>query len=112
MREREALEVIRGDADLIIDTTDLNVHQLTDRIAHHFGTEETTAIQVSVVSFGFKYGIPIDADFVADMRFLPNPYWVPDLRHLDGTDASSPSTSRTGPTPVSSSTASSLSSTA
>jgi UPF0042 nucleotide-binding protein len=86
VREREALEQIRGDANLIIDTTELGVRGLTERIAHHFGTEETTAIQIAVVSFGFKYGIPIDADFVADMRFLPNPYWVPELRPLNGTD--------------------------
>ena len=86
VREREALQQIRGDADVVIDTTDLGVRALTERIAHHFGDEETTAIQVAVVSFGFKYGIPIDADFVADMRFLPNPFWVPELRPLNGTD--------------------------
>jgi UPF0042 nucleotide-binding protein len=86
-RERAALEVIRGDADLIFDTTDLNVHQLTDKVVEHFGTEEATAIKVSVISFGFKYGIPIDADYVADMRFLPNPFWVTALRPHNGTDA-------------------------
>ncbi len=87
LREREALAQIRGDADLIIDTTEMSARALTERMGHHFGTEETTAIQIAVVSFGFKYGIPIDADFVADMRFLPNPFWVPDLRPLNGTDA-------------------------
>jgi len=86
LRERETLQQIRGDAGLVIDTTELGVRGLTERIAHHFGTEETTSIQIAVVSFGFKYGIPIDADFVADMRFLPNPYWVPELRPLNGTD--------------------------
>ena len=70
----------------MIDTTDLNVHQLTDKVAEAFGTEQTTSMKVTVVSFGFKYGIPVDADLVADMRFLPNPYWVPELRPLTGQD--------------------------
>jgi UPF0042 nucleotide-binding protein len=70
---------LRGDADLVIDTTRLNVHQLTDRIAER-SAPPSTAAQGHVVSFGFKYGIPVDADFVADMRFLPNPHWVPELR--------------------------------
>jgi UPF0042 nucleotide-binding protein len=85
-REREVLAEVRGDADVVIDTTNLNVHQLTDRIAEQFGTPESTALKVTVVSFGFKYGIPVDADFVADMRFLPNPFWVPELRPLTGRD--------------------------
>ena len=72
-RERKVLAGLRGDADLVIDTTALNVHQLTDRIAEEFGSPETTRLRVSVVSFGFKYGIPVDTDFLADMRFLPNP---------------------------------------
>jgi len=83
-REREALANLRADADLVIDTSDLNVHQLTDQIAESFGTPDTTRLKVNVISFGFKYGIPIDADFVADMRFLPNPYWVPTLRGKTG----------------------------
>jgi UPF0042 nucleotide-binding protein len=86
-REREVLATLRGDADLVIDTTNLNPHQLTARIAHEFGTEQTTSLKVTVVSFGFKYGIPVDADYVADMRFLPNPFWVPDLRPRTGRDA-------------------------
>jgi UPF0042 nucleotide-binding protein len=85
-REREVLAEVRGDADVVIDTTNLNVHQLTDRIAEQFGTPESTALKVTVISFGFKYGIPVDADFVADMRFLPNPFWVPELRPLTGRD--------------------------
>jgi len=85
-RERVALADLRSDADVIIDTTDLNVHQLTDKVAEAFGTPETTALKVTVISFGFKYGIPVDADFVADMRFLPNPFWVPGLRPLNGRD--------------------------
>ena len=86
-RERVVLANLRADADLVIDTSDLNVHQLTDRIADSFGTPDTTKLKVSVISFGFKYGIPVDADFVADMRFLPNPYWVPELREQNGQDA-------------------------
>jgi UPF0042 nucleotide-binding protein len=84
--EREVLSALRGDADLIIDTSALNVHQLTDRIADEFGTADTVQLRISVVSFGFKYGIPVDADFLADMRFLPNPHWVPQLRQRTGQD--------------------------
>ena len=86
-RERTVLEGLRGDADLVIDTTDLNVHQLTHRVAEAFGSPEATRLKVTVVSFGFKYGIPVDADFVADMRFLPNPHWIPALRPQSGRDA-------------------------
>ena len=85
-RERVVLGDLRSNADLVIDTTDLNVHQLTDRIAEAFGTPESIRLAVTVISFGFKYGIPVDADFVADMRFLPNPHWVPELRDLTGQD--------------------------
>jgi RNase adapter protein RapZ len=85
-RERTALADLRSNADLVIDTTTLNVHQLTDRVAEAFGTPDTTRLKISVVSFGFKYGIPVDADLVADMRFLPNPFWVPELRSMNGRD--------------------------
>jgi RNase adapter protein RapZ len=85
-RERTALEDLRAEADLVIDTTGLNVHQLTDKVARAFGTDSTTSLKATVVSFGFKYGIPVDADLVADMRFLPNPHWVPELRPLSGRD--------------------------
>src|SRR3954447_24435387 len=85
-RERVALAELRADADLVIDTSGLNVHQLTDKVAESFGTEQTTSLQATIVSFGFKYGIPVDADLVADMRFLPNPHWVPELRPLSGRD--------------------------
>ena len=85
-RERVVLADLRGDADVVIDTSNLNVHQLTDRIAEQFGSEESTRLKVTVVSFGFKYGIPVDADYVADMRFLPNPHWVPELRPMTGRD--------------------------
>src|SRR5262249_7698508 len=83
-RERIVLANLRADAGLGIDTSDLNGHQLTDRIADSFGTPDTTKLKVNVISFGFKYGIPVDADFVADMRFLPNPYWVATLRGKTG----------------------------
>jgi UPF0042 nucleotide-binding protein len=86
-RERLVLDDLRADADLVIDTTGLNVHQLTDKVARAFGTEQTTSLKATIISFGFKYGIPVDADLVADMRFLPNPHWVPDLRPLSGRDA-------------------------
>jgi UPF0042 nucleotide-binding protein len=85
-REREVLAGLRGDADLVIDTSDFNVHQLTDRIADEFGNPLTVRLKVSVVSFGFKYGIPVDTDFMADMRFLPNPHWIPELRPRTGLD--------------------------
>lgn len=85
-RERVVLAGLRGTADLIIDTSALNVHQLTKRIADAFGSPSATSLKVAVVSFGFKYGIPVDADFVADMRFLPNPHWVPELRPHTGRD--------------------------
>jgi RNase adapter protein RapZ len=85
-REREVLAGLRGDADLVIDTSALNVHQLTDRIADEFGTPLSVRLKVSVVSFGFKYGIPVDTDFMADMRFLPNPHWIPELRPRTGLD--------------------------
>ncbi|MCD6640879.1 MAG: RNase adaptor protein RapZ, partial [Nocardioides sp.] len=85
-RERTVLSRLRGDADLVIDTTSLNVHQLKDRVAEMFGSPETTRLKITVISFGFKYGIPVDADYVADMRFLPNPYWVPELKAQNGRD--------------------------
>src|SRR5918995_461513 len=77
----------RGDADVLLDTSNFNVHQLQDRITEMFGTATTTRLKVTVISFGFKYGIPVDADWVADMRFLPNPHWIPELRPQNGRDA-------------------------
>jgi UPF0042 nucleotide-binding protein len=85
-REREVMTQLRGDADVVIDTTRLNVHQLTDKVAAAFGTPDAVALTVTVVSFGFKYGVPVDADLLADMRFLPNPFWVPELRDSTGKD--------------------------
>lgn len=86
-RERTLLRSLRGSADLVIDTTDLTVHELRDRIVNAFAeAPQETRLQVTVVSFGFKFGIPLDADLVMDVRFLPNPHWVEDLRPLQGTD--------------------------
>ncbi len=86
-RERAVMASLRGDADLVVDTTPLNVHQLKDKVATAFGTPDTVRLRITVVSFGFKYGVPVDADLLADMRFLPNPFWVPELRHHTGQDA-------------------------
>jgi len=83
-REREMLRALRGDADLVIDTSSLNVHQLAAKVLNAFSMEGEVAIHATVVSFGFKYGIPVDADLVVDMRFLPNPHWVPELRPHTG----------------------------
>ncbi len=85
-REREVLQSLRGDAHLVIDTTRLTVHQLRERVAQAFGSPDATRLQVTVMSFGFKYGVPVDADLLADMRFLPNPFWVDELRPLTGHD--------------------------
>jgi UPF0042 nucleotide-binding protein len=85
-REREMLADLRAHADLVIDTSNLNVHQLKAKVVYAFGDADNTELRATVVSFGFKYGIPVDADVVADMRFVPNPFWVPELRHLTGRD--------------------------
>jgi RNase adapter protein RapZ len=80
------LEPVRAAADLVIDTSGLNVHQLKERIDHAFDTPSGSRLQVAVESFGFKHGLPLDADIVMDLRFLPNPHWEPDLRPLTGHD--------------------------
>ncbi len=85
--ERSLLEPVRADADVVIDTTELNVHQLRDRVRGAFGQPDTdVGMQTAVRSFGFKHGLPIDADLVFDVRFLPNPHWVDELRPLTGLD--------------------------
>jgi len=84
--EREQLHSIRGAADLIIDTSALNIHELRSRVREAFGNESDTAVRVTVLSFGFKYGLPVDADMVADCRFLPNPHWIPELAPRNGLD--------------------------
>jgi UPF0042 nucleotide-binding protein len=77
---------LRGDADLVIDTSALNVHQLAAAVTNAFAGDDTHRLRATIVSFGFKYGIPVDADMVADMRFLPNPHWDPTLRPMSGLD--------------------------
>ena len=86
IREREALDDLRSLAGTVIDTSFLNVHQLAHSVSDIFSDERAPALRVSVVSFGFKYGLPLDADHVADVRFLPNPFWVPELRPHTGKD--------------------------
>ena len=86
-KERLMMESLRGDADLIIDTSDLTPHELRDRIREAFAESPPEhGLKVSLISFGFKYGAPRDADLVLDVRFLPNPHWVDELRPLPGTD--------------------------
>ncbi len=88
LRERELLRDLRGSADLVLDTTGLNVHELRAKVSIAFReTVGGAGLQLTVLSFGFKYGLPLDADLVADVRFLPNPHWVPELRPLTGRDA-------------------------
>lgn len=84
--ERARLREIREFSDLIIDTSELNIHQLATTIVDTFATETSSDLQLTVMSFGFKYGLPPDADLVADARFLPNPFWIPELRPQTGQD--------------------------
>jgi len=84
--ERIRLLGLRESADVIVDTSDLNVHQLSNKIADGFSIDQTRKLQITVMSFGFKYGLPSDADAVADMRFLPNPFWQESLRPFTGED--------------------------
>ena len=86
-RERALLGDLRAESDLVIDTTNLNVHELRRSIEAAFGDDDHVALRATVMSFGFKYGIPVDADLVADMRFLPNPYWDDNLKDLTGLDS-------------------------
>jgi UPF0042 nucleotide-binding protein len=85
--ERELLREVRGDSDVVLDTSRLNVHELRSRMHAYFGGDSVTGLRLNIVSFGYKYGLPVDADLVADCRFLPNPHWVPSLRPLSGCDA-------------------------
>lgn len=84
--ERARLAQLRESADIVIDTSDLNIHQLATTITERFAEIGRAGLQVTVMSFGFKYGLPADADLVADARFLPNPYWIPELRAHTGLD--------------------------
>jgi UPF0042 nucleotide-binding protein len=85
-RERRLLMELRSSADVVIDSSGLNVHQLSAKITSLFSGDRRVQLRLAVMSFGFKYGLPLDADTVFDMRFLPNPYWVPELRPLTGRD--------------------------
>jgi UPF0042 nucleotide-binding protein len=84
--ERELLRAVRGDADLVLDTSRLNVHELRARMRDFFSGGSSAGLRLSIVSFGFKYGMPVDADLVADCRFLPNPHWIPELAPMTGQD--------------------------
>jgi RNase adapter protein RapZ len=86
-RERAILADLRAEADLVIDTTDINVHELRERLLDAFGDPADRGMVTNIVSFGFKYGAPRDADVVLDCRFLPNPHWVDELRPYTGLDA-------------------------
>ncbi|OXM42729.1 RNase adaptor protein RapZ [Amycolatopsis thailandensis] len=82
--ERTLLEPLREEADLVLDTSSLSVHDLRAKIEDAFGSEASTQTRVTVLSFGYKYGLPMDADLVMDVRFLPNPFWIPELRDHTG----------------------------
>ncbi len=85
--ERRVLAPVKEQADLVVDTSGVNIHQLKARLTEHFGMEARLAgMQISVMSFGFKHGLPLDADMVFDCRFLPNPFWIESLRPLTGLD--------------------------
>jgi RNase adapter protein RapZ len=85
-QERELLRGLRGEADLVVDTSELNVHELRAKIAAAFEADAATELHLTMLSFGYKYGLPVDADIVIDCRLLPNPHWVPDLSPLSGED--------------------------
>ena len=85
-KERDRLREVRDSADLVIDSSALNIHQLEKKIADYFHEDSDTDLRVNVLSFGYKYGIPVDADLVVDCRFISNPHWVPELRPLSGLD--------------------------
>jgi UPF0042 nucleotide-binding protein len=87
--ERQLLAGLRDEADLVIDTSNRSVHELRQSIESAFtelGSKGRPALRATVLSFGYKYGLPVDADLVVDVRFLPNPYWIPELRELNGKD--------------------------
>jgi UPF0042 nucleotide-binding protein len=84
--ERARVAELRSQSDLVIDTSELNIHQLAMLVAEHFAAVDEPTTRVTILSFGYKYGLPSDADHVADCRFLPNPFWVPELKPLTGVD--------------------------
>jgi len=83
-RERWRLETLRGISDVVVDTTGLNVHQTTTLVYDSFRSDDSADVNVVIESFGFKHGLPADADIVGDVRFLPNPFWTENLRHENG----------------------------
>ena len=85
-RERVKLSELRGGADLVVDTSQLNIHQLERKIKELFQSGSLASLKVNVLSFGYKFGIPADADLVMDCRFIPNPHWQPELRPKNGLD--------------------------
>ncbi len=85
-REREKLRELRSGADLVVDSSQLNVHQLEKKISELFSTDSSASLKVNVLSFGYKFGLPVDADLVMDCRFIPNPHWNPELRPKNGLD--------------------------
>jgi RNase adapter protein RapZ len=84
--ERHLLEELKGQADVIVDTSVLNVHELRERLQDVFSSESKPRLQANIVSFGYKHGLPRDVDLVFDCRFIPNPHWIPELRPLTGLD--------------------------
>jgi len=85
-KERERLRELRSGADLVVDSSQLNVHQLEKKIAELFSIDPSASLKVNVLSFGYKFGLPVDADLVMDCRFIPNPHWNPELREMNGLD--------------------------
>ena len=85
-KERELMRPIRERADIVIDTTDLTVHQLANTVSERVAGQKLPGVSLTLMSFGYKYGLPTDVDMVWDMRFLPNPYWVPELKEKNGTE--------------------------
>nr|WP_129659518.1 RNase adapter RapZ [Kocuria sp. 36] len=84
--ERDLLSDLKKRADVVLDTTGYNVHELSHVISQTYSMEGPSVVNITVMSFGFKYGVPADANFVADVRFIPNPHWIPDLRPHTGQD--------------------------
>jgi UPF0042 nucleotide-binding protein len=84
--EREVLKELRDSSDVVLDTSDYNVHGLATAVTELFSETGPVALRLNVMSFGFKYGLPVDANYVADVRFIPNPHWVPQLRPHTGLD--------------------------
>jgi RNase adapter protein RapZ len=85
--ERARVEALREQSDIVIDTSELNIHQLSTLVAEHFAAVDEPTTRITVLSFGYKYGLPSDADHVADCRFLPNPFWIPELKAQTGLDS-------------------------